>query len=120
LLAFARNVAYGLRMPKPRRLNRWALAALVERDPRSKSEIARDARSTPSALNDVLVGRRDASQELVGKLAGALAVDGRAISADPDGVVARLMAVAEVARQLQPQVNGPLSAAIADLDEVLR
>lgn len=93
-------------MNQSARVNRWALTALVERGERSKAEVARDAMVSPGTLSDLLSGRRDASEETLTRIAEALNVDVRAVSADPYGIVDRLVAVADAATVLAPHING--------------
>jgi transcriptional regulator with XRE-family HTH domain len=106
-----------------RRLNRWSLDAHVARDPlgRSRSIIARDTDIARSTLTDLLTGRRDASLELIERLADTLDVDHRALVTDPHGVFPALSRIAESARALAPHINGHdfgLRDALAELDRV--
>lgn len=104
-------------MPRTRicRLNRWAFAELVARDPRSKSEIARDSEVAPSTLTGLLSGRRDASDGLVVTLAAALGVQPEALLCDPAGAVPPLLAVLREAEGLVAAgVDGGLRRAVVE------
>lgn len=97
---------YGLRMAPIRRLNRWALEELLERCPHTYSEVARDAETAPSTLSDLKSGRRDASDDLLARIAEALDADERALRCDPYELLPALLAVLEAAEQLSPHLNG--------------
>lgn len=103
-----------------RRLNRWALTALVACSAHdTDAELARDAEIVPSTLADLKSGRRDASERVLGLLADVLDVDPRALRADPYEVTRALLEVVDAAKALAPHINGHdfgLRDALAGLD----
>lgn len=106
-----------------RRLNRWTFSTLVERDPRTKSEVARDAEAAPSTITGLLSGRRDASAELIDRLADVFGEDRRVLLCDPYGLVPHLERVVNRAIELAPHLNGHdfgLRDALDDLEDAYR
>lgn len=81
------------------RTNRWALAALIESsDHRNRTAFGRVAGISRGSLADILSGRRDAGADALERMADALDVDVRAISADPDAMVPALRGACRGAR----------------------
>lgn len=92
------------------RLNRWALIALLDRsDFESRSAFARAAAIPPATVTQVTSGERDASVQVLRRMAAALDVPVEAISTDPFGDIAhirvearrRLAVVAELIDDLE-------------------
>lgn len=115
------------------RTNRWALGALLDRSIEgrrrqgwpmypSQAAFAREVDCGPGTLIDVASGRRDASLDLLVRMAAALDEDPRALAVDPFDILPLAMAVADSARELVPHLNGGdfgLAAALAELDAAL-
>lgn len=104
-----------------RRLNRWALRAQFECSPfDTVSAFGVQADSRHSTILDAMSGRRDASEQLIDRMAEALEVDRRALLADPYGATPPLLELLKAARGLAPHLNGHdfgLRAAVEACDE---
>jgi predicted transcriptional regulator len=106
---------------RPRRTNRWALSALLDEQSVVPSVFATQLGTTHSTVFDVLGGRRDASEELLQRMADELGHDVRSISSDPYGVMPPLLSLLAAARRIAPEINGNsqgLRDAIAECEAV--
>lgn len=65
------------------KINREALFYLRERSGYTRSQLAREAGTTPGSLTDIETGRRSPSPEMAKKLAKALEVPVTALLRDP-------------------------------------
>lgn len=93
--------------------NRWALTALLERDPRNKSEFCRDVGIAPSTLTGLLSGRRDGSDDLLAVIAAQLGVPVQAVSSDPYRLLPPVVGLLrEAERLVAAGVDGGLREAL--------